>query len=196
MHPDYVREDKKAYYHNYFIGNDPSRWAGDVGLFGKMLQKGVYPGVDLALYGRDHSLKYDLIVAPGADPARIVLSFEGVNPRMDKDGNLRIKTSVNEVVEQAPYTYRVIGDKKIAVPSAYKLKDNKLSFEFPDGYDNRYALIIDPTLVFATFSGGSGGGLGFYGFSTTYDAPGQCICRLRSLCSRMADNSWRLSTEL
>lgn len=171
-HPTYVKENKKPGYNNYFIGNDPSKWASNVGLFGKVLQKDLYPGVDLALYGKEQSVKYDLIVAPGADPSKIVLTFDGVKPQLTPEGHIKVKTSVNEVVEQAPYTYQVIGGVKKEVRSAYKLQNNKLSFSFPDGYNSNYELVIDPTLVFATFSGAVGGGSGFYGFSTTYDEDG------------------------
>ncbi len=69
-HPTYLKEHKQPGYNNYFIGNDPSKWASNVGLFGKVLQKDLYPGIDLALYGKEQSVKYDLIVAPGADPIR------------------------------------------------------------------------------------------------------------------------------
>lgn len=37
----------------------------------------VYPGIDLVYYGNQRQLEYDLVVAPGADPAEIKLAFEG-----------------------------------------------------------------------------------------------------------------------
>lgn len=168
----YKQEGKRKYYHNYFIGNDKSKWAGNVGLFGKVLQQNVYHGVDVAVYSKNNNLKYDFIVQPGADVTQIRLSFEGVKPELTKEGSLKVKTSVNEIVEQAPYTYQLINGKEVEVPSRYVLEKGQLSFAFPQGYNAQYPLVIDPTLVFATYSGGTGGGSGFYGFSTTYDSDG------------------------
>ena len=169
----YEQTEKRRNYNNYYLGNDPSKWAGNVGLFGKVLQKNIYNGIDLAVYSKGQSMKYDFIVAAGADPSQIVLGFEGVTPRLSADGHLIIKTSVNEIQEQAPYTYQVINGKNIEVKCHYTFKNGHLGFLFPEGYDQQAALIIDPVLVFATYSGGTQSS--FYSFSTTYDADGNLI---------------------
>lgn len=168
----YTTEEKRSYYHNYFLGNDATHWAGRVGLYGKITQKNIYDGVDVVVYSKGaEALKYDFVVAPGSDPSRITLAFEGVNPHITKNGSLLIKTSVNEVTEKAPYTYQVIEGRTVAVASKYKLTKGVLSFELPQGYNKAYPLVIDPDLVFATYSG-STGTQSFYSFSTTYDAIG------------------------
>jgi len=167
----YINSEKRKNYQNYFIGNDKSKWAGKVGLFGKVEQQNIYNGIDLAVYSNDkNAVKYDFIVAPNANPNQIILSFDGVTPQIKSDGSLFIKTTVNEISESAPYTYQIINDKEVLVKSAYKLKNGKVSFTFPDGYNSAYPLIIDPTLVFATFSGGTTGT--YYAYSTTYDLDG------------------------
>ncbi len=165
-----VEEDKQSYYHNYFIGNDPEQWAGQVPLYKKITWKGVYNGVDAVVYSQGPSLKYDFMVQPGADPAQIVLAFDGVQPGLMKDGSLQINTAVNTITEQAPYVYQRIGDKEVVVKANYKLLEgNRVTFEFPEGYNKAYALIIDPVLVFSTFSGST---VNTYGFSATYDLNG------------------------
>ncbi len=166
----FEKEGKRKYYRNYFIGNDQSKWAGHVGMFGKIVRKNVYNGIDMAVYSKNNSVKYDFIVAPGADASLIALSFEGVSPKLDNGGHLFLKTTVNEVIEQAPYSYQVINGKEVPVKSAYKLTGDKLSFVFPEGYNTQYPLVIDPTLVFATYSGGTNSNN--YSYSTTYDAFG------------------------
>lgn len=172
--PKYVKENKRSFYHNYFIGNDRSKWAGNVGLYGSVEQQGIYDGINMKVYSSTggSSMKYDFIVSPGADPNMIAMSFEGVSPTLDRNGNLIIKTSVNEVHEKAPYSYQVINGREVAVKSAYKLTKGVLQFAFPEGYDANYPLVIDPDLVFATFSGGSGSGSGFYAHTTSYDSEG------------------------
>lgn len=170
----YSRYDKRSYYHNYFLGRDTSKWRGDVRLFGRIEQQNIYDGVDLAVYSKDNHLKYDFIVAPQADASKIALAFEGIAPEITREGNLKIKTSINEVMEKAPYAYQVIDGKEVAVKCNYMLVDGEIHFEMPAGYDNDYSLIIDPTLVFATYhTGGPINTRRFGGLiATTYDAAG------------------------
>lgn len=165
-----ITEGKRSYHHNYFQGNDPAHWAGDVPLFEKVTRKNIYPDIDAVIYSKEGAMKYDFVVRPGATVATIQLQFEGVTPQLQKNGNLELKTSVNTVMEQAPYAYQVINGKTITVPCHYKLSaGNRIVFDLPQGYDKRYTLIIDPVLVFSTFSGGTAM---TYGFSATYDLAG------------------------
>src|SRR5215208_1106254 len=60
---------------NYFIGSDPEKWRTDVPLYARVQYKSVYPGIDLVYYGNQRELEYDFVVAAGADPAQIRLSF-------------------------------------------------------------------------------------------------------------------------
>lgn len=168
----YINEHKSTVHNNYFIGNNPANWRTQVPMFGMVTHKNVYDNIDLVIYSQKHSFKYDFVVAAGADPGKIALQFEGVQPKLSAEGNMVLTTSVNEVIEQAPYTYQIIDQKKVTVKSKYTLKKGVVSFEFPQGYNNAYPLIIDPVLVFATYSGGTGTGSGFYSYSTTYDSQG------------------------
>ena len=84
-------------------------------------------------------------------------------------GNLLFTTSVNTVLENAPYVYQTINGKKIEISCHYKLENGVVSFEFPEGYDSSNELIIDPVLVFATYSGSTASN---YGFTATFDEGG------------------------
>src|SRR5436309_1968303 len=65
---------------NYFIGNDPKKWRSNIPTYRKVQYKNVYPGIDLVYYGSNQrQLEYDLVVAPGANPNRIVLGFQGAD---------------------------------------------------------------------------------------------------------------------
>src|SRR6267143_93297 len=61
---------------NHFIGNDPAKWQTNVPTYAKVQYRDVYPGIDLVYYGNQRQLEYDFVVAPGADPQRIVLGFK------------------------------------------------------------------------------------------------------------------------
>lgn len=167
----YTSSDKRSYYHNYFIGNEQSNWASKVGLYGSVKQSNIYNGVDLVVYSNNNqSVKYDFVVAAGADASVIKLAFEGVTPKLSRTGDLDIKTSVNTIQEKAPITYQVIDGQKVNVKSKYVLTNGMLSFAFPEGYNKAYDLVVDPDLVFATYSGANGGTN--YAHSTTYDNDG------------------------
>jgi hypothetical protein len=60
---------------NYFVGSDPSQWHTNVPTYAKVRYEGVYRGIDVVYYGNQRQLEYDFVVAPGADPRVIRLSF-------------------------------------------------------------------------------------------------------------------------
>src|SRR5262249_58690052 len=76
--PTVVGVEQQPAHVNYLRGNDPSQWHTDVPLFSRVAYQQVYPGIDVIFYGNDqHQLEYDLDLAPGADPSRVGLRFEG-----------------------------------------------------------------------------------------------------------------------
>ncbi len=156
-------------YHNYFLGNDESHWRGGVPLFGELRHKALYAGIDMRMYGSGENFKYDLIVAAGGDPAQIELQYTGAELIYLKEGSLHIKTSVRDIVEEAPVVYQEIEGVTQQIACEYVLNGNKVSFHFPQGYDTQYELVIDPTLVFSTYTGSLADN---WGFTATYDKAG------------------------
>ena len=95
---------------NYFIGRDPKRWRTDVTGYAKPRCRGVYPGIDLLYYGSGRELEYDFVVAPGGDPTRIRLRFEGRGElRVDDEGRLVAAIDGGFVVNRAPRNYQEEG---------------------------------------------------------------------------------------
>ncbi len=162
-------EGKQATYNNYYIGNDPAKWASMVPLYKGVHYSNVYKGVDLKVYSAEGNYKYDFVVAPNADVNQIRLSYQGQEALQLDHGNLIVQTSVTDIVEQKPYAYQVIDGKKVQVLCNYKLDGTRVSFEFPAGYDKNKALIIDPTVIASTYSGSTAT---IYGHTATYDNAG------------------------
>lgn len=144
---------RSSAYFNYYIGNDRHRWASEAHAYDGMLYEGVYPGIDLKIYGSGENVKYDWIVAPGADPSRIRVSAEGADKMFLKNGSLFMTTSLADIIERKPYAYQIIGGRKVAVKCRLQLEANVTSFVFPEGFDPCYELVIDPLLIFSTYSG-------------------------------------------
>jgi beta-propeller repeat-containing protein len=155
---------------NYFIGKDPKKWRANVSTYAKVKYEHVYPGVDLVYYGNPNQLEYDLIVAPGADPNRIKLAFEGHHTmRVDEAGDLVLSTTAGEIVQRSPLAYQELNGRKERVRATYAQQGgNEVAVDL-GRYDASRPLVIDPVLVYSTYLGGS---LGDSGNSIAVDPAG------------------------
>jgi uncharacterized repeat protein (TIGR01451 family) len=142
---------------NYFIGNDPSRWRRNIPQFARVVSHDVYPGIDLAFYGKQGQVEYDFDVAPGADPRQIEIAFKGAKDlRIADNGDLVLSVDGAELRFRAPQIYQTSGAGIQSVGGSFVLRDNrKAGFEV-GSYDRSRTLVIDPVLVFSTYLGGSG----------------------------------------
>lgn len=154
---------------NYYIGDDPSKWGSNVQNYRGIQYRDLYPGIDLRLYSSSINLKYDLIVNPGASAQRIRMVYDGTDAISLKDGNLVIKTSVNEITEQKPYAYQLIDGQEVPVECAFALEGNTVSFDLPKGYNEKYPLVIDPIVMASTYAGTV---VDTWGHCATYDSDG------------------------
>lgn len=159
---------RQPHHENHFIGNDPAHWAARVPVHGGAMVHGVMPGVSLRLDGRQ-GLKYDIIVAPGSDPAGVELHFQGQDGLRLEEGRLVVHTSAGSVVEDAPVAFQEVHGRRVDVPCRFRLDGDRLGFELPEGYDPAHELVIDPVLNFATYSGSTSSN---FGFTATYDGSG------------------------
>ena len=157
---------------NYFIGNDPSKWRTGVPNYAKVKYANVYPGVDLIYYGNQRQLEFDLVVQPGADPKAVRLDFRAaVNGkhaalRVNNKGDLVVGEVIfhKPVVYQpktnhetrattnyeTPATHEGVIDGKFVLSGAHQVR-----FQIA-AYDRSRPLVIDPTLAYSTYLGGSG----------------------------------------
>jgi gliding motility-associated-like protein len=156
-------------YSNFYLGNDHTKWTSFVKTYNEVYYNNLYNGIDLHFAEAENHLKYQFHVSAQADATLIQLEFEGIEKIYLKDGNLFYTTSVNEIQEMKPYSYQVINGKTIEVPSAFLLKENIVSFVFHKGYNKKYPLVIDPVLVFSTYTGSTADN---FGFTATYDDDG------------------------
>lgn len=157
------------YHHNYFIGNDPLRWASRVPLYNEISYSNLYDGIDLRLFQHENRLKYEFEVAAGANPQQIAIEYVGVNNLTTSNDNLIIKTDFGQTLELAPFAYQLNDQKDtVSIGCKFKIKKNIITYQL-DNYDKNKALIIDPTLIFSSYSGSSADN---WGFTATYDKHG------------------------
>jgi hypothetical protein len=155
---------------NYLVGSDPKEWKRDVPHYGKVRYDDVYPGIDAVFYGNDRRLEFDFVVAPGADPRAIAMTFDGVDAlRLDRNGDLVMNVGGRELRQLAPVVYQQTASGRRAIDARYVLRGrNKAAFRLAK-YDTTKPLVIDPILAYSTLHGG-----GYYdiGYSIAVDKSG------------------------
>ena len=148
---------------NYFIGNDPSRWHTGIPTYKKVQFEQIRPGVDLVYYGNQSQLEYDFILSPGVTPQSLGMSFEGSEAAVDAHGDLVFSSTDGQMTFHRPVAYQEEKSnpaKKHYLTASYVLRGhNRVGFEVSH-YDPREPLVIDPSLYYSTYLGGSGGDTG------------------------------------
>ncbi len=142
--------------YNYFLGSDPTKWRTDVRAFGEILYKDVWNGIDVELHGSGPNVEEEFVIQPGADPTKVHVAYRGVAAlEVSENGLLLIKTAFGELRESKPLIYQEIAGVRVAVEGRFRLtSDNGYMFDIGK-YRTEYPLIIDPTLLYSTFLGGS-----------------------------------------
>ncbi len=150
-----VGADPLAAKATYLFGNDPAGWRADAPLFARAVYRGVYRGIDLVFHGEAGSLEYDFVVQPGASARRIALDISGASPlRLEPDGALEIATSAGDIRWNKPEVYQWKDGLRQPVAGVFTLHGRRVTFAIGD-YDHTRKLIIDPTLAYASYLGGS-----------------------------------------
>jgi hypothetical protein len=142
---------------SYFIGNDAAQWRTGIANYRRVAYPEVYPGIDLVYYGNQRQLEYDFVVKPGADLRRIRLQFAGAKRvRTEAGGDIVIETTSGEIRERKPVVYQTVDGKRQEIAGRYVVHGTHVAFEVAN-YDTGRALVIDPSLVYSTYLGGTGG---------------------------------------
>lgn len=161
--------DSNTFYENYFIGKNPAKWASQVKSFKQIVYKNLYQGIDVKYCSQKNNFRFDFIVNPGADVSQLMMEFKGQNYLKVIEGHLILETEVGDIVQKAPYAYQIINGKEIEVNCSYVLQNKQVHFKIGNNYNKNYELIIDPTLVFATYTGSLSDN---FGMTATYDVQG------------------------
>ncbi|MDQ6651184.1 MAG: PQQ-dependent sugar dehydrogenase, partial [Acidobacteriota bacterium] len=128
----------------------------DVPTYRRVRYDEIYPGIILSYYGTQQQLEYDFEVAPGADPDLIRLAYDGANAVIDAQGDLVLKLKGGELREHKPVVYQDLNGQRVAVDGRFVIRRGReIGFEI-GAYDEGRTLVIDPTLVYSTYLGGTG----------------------------------------
>ncbi len=160
---------KSVQYSNYYYGSDSQFWKSEIHDVQSVVLNNYYQGIDFQVEGTSNSLKYSFIVNPGSNPATITSKLEGFDKIELVNGDLHLTNQFGVIIEKQPVAWNIINGRKTLVKVNFKLEGNKLGFSFPDGYDSAEVLVIDPDIVFSTFSGST---MDNWGMTATGDSQG------------------------
>lgn len=168
---------------NYLVGS-PVKWrTGTVG-YGSVRYRQVYPGIDLVFHGEQGRLEYDFILQPHADATAIRLDLSGQQDAyIDSNGDLVAVTSAGEIRWKRPEVYQDDSGRRRPVAAHFVLTAKHMVGFSIGEYDRSRTLIIDPTLSYLTYLGGTkndvargiavdaGGNAYIAGISSSVDLP-------------------------
>jgi hypothetical protein len=143
---------------NFLVGPDRSRWHRGVPAFRAVFYRQLYDGIDVRISDAAGWLKYDVLVAPGADLGDVVVRCDGIESlALRADGALVMQTALGPIVQEPPVTWQELPDGT-RLPVACRIctiDEHRFGFEVPQR-DPELPLTIDPGLEWSTFLGGSG----------------------------------------
>lgn len=166
---DILPSNPKKEYLNFYLSNNPSQWKSDVSQYEDITYKNIYKGIDIHFYGKENTYKYDVIIAPYANPNQLKMLYQGVDQIQIRSNHLYIQIGKFRATELAPYAYQIdkFGEKQ-KIDCQFILENQMVSFHVGD-YDKSLPLIIDPIIVFASYSGSYADN---FGYTATYDLEG------------------------
>jgi len=169
----FVAQSPQAGKVNYFIGRDPSKWHSNIPLFGEVLYRNLYPGVDLAFHGAGQHLEFDYLVSPGVETKSIALGFQGADKMTtNAAGDLILNTVAGPVEMHRPVAFQEKDGVRQNVQARFVLKNAKEVAFAVGPYDHSRQLVIDPTVTYSTYFGHSSGDFEDYGLGIAVDGSG------------------------
>ncbi len=139
---------------NFFLGNDPSRWATGVRSFERVEYTDLWDGIDLVLTLKDGGLKYDLVLGPGSDPSDISFLVDGHTGLVAERTKLTIRTPIGMDITDSGLCANYVDGQKEAIGASFILQGQDRYSISLDSFDSSRQVIVDP-LVFSTYYGGT-----------------------------------------
>ena len=157
-----IESDSSAFYKNYFLNNDKSKWQSKIASYKYLRFVDYYSGIDMILEITSENLKYSFEVKPGVDPSIIQIFHEGMETLKVEKERIEIQSRFGPIVEDGLHVWNKLDDNGHEdVKAEFRENQDTIRYYFPNGYDSTSTLIIDPSLTFSTFTGSSVDNWGF-----------------------------------
>ena len=137
---------------NYLTGSERHT---DLPTYGRLVYRELWPGIDMVFRGRGGRLTYEFRLRPGAGASDIRLAYRGAEGlSLGAGGALRVGTPLGTIRDAPPQSFQRIDGRRVPVDSRYALTGNSYGLRVGDHRPDK-PLIIDPSLAYSTYLGGS-----------------------------------------
>lgn len=160
-----------AHRFNFFLGNDQTRWASECRSFNQVIQYDVYPGIDLVWkWDAQKGIKYEWHVHAKGNARQIAWKYRGVDDARSDGKKLLVLNSLGEMEDEIGDCFIKQNNRWARWHADIGYQHNaKGVFSFQFNKQPNADWIIDPQLVFSTFSGSTSDN---FGYTATYDQQG------------------------
>lgn len=161
--------DTLTSYTNYYLDHCPDGIL-NVQKFQRLVYKDLYPNTDVVYYLHDGSIKYDVILHPGARLRDVQYRYRGDHALVLDEDELKLSTRSGYLRESKPVGWNTSGP--IYVGYSVDYTRNTVSFTSPAVAQDepvKEETTIDPLLVWGSYLGGTSVD---YGYGTAIDASG------------------------
>jgi len=148
--PLITASDQQEYFENFYTSGDADYGITNVHTYKTLIYKNIYPNIDMLLNVAEKGMEYSFLVHPGGNVSDIKLRWNGAEKEEAlKNGGIKYANMLGSMEESAPKSF---ADGKMIQTSIFK---EAKQFSFKVGrYNKGKKLLIDPTLVWATYIGG------------------------------------------
>ena len=128
-----------------------------MGNYAKVVAKDVWPGIDVEYRAQAEGVETVYRVKPGADPAQIMIQYEGLDAPLsvDANGSLLLKTSLGKVKEQAPFAYQIVNGRQVEVRVRYRVMGSSTCALSYEAFDSTKEMVVDPLVYVTRFAHGN-----------------------------------------
>ncbi len=139
-------------YRNFYYEHCPNGIV-HVPAFEKLVYRNLFDKVDAVFYFTNGGMKYDYIVHPGGNPADIRFSYAGqIDLNLTNSGSLILDYGFGKMEELNPVSYQ----DGIAIGGTNFVPGDGFGFSISGGWNPSADLVIDPSVLWSTYFGGTG----------------------------------------
>ncbi|MBL8863905.1 MAG: hypothetical protein JNK02_18090 [Planctomycetes bacterium] len=141
--------------HHYYLGNDPGRWRTNARAYAAVRYADLYTGVDLVLRAEGPSAKYDLILAPGVDPAVVRARWIGADDAQAAGRGVALRIGSAAIHELPVVAWQTRADgARIDADVRWTVDAGGALRLVTQGLDPALPLVVDPEIVWGTYLAG------------------------------------------
>lgn len=144
-----IKGKAQAYYENHYQAHCPQGITAKS--FERFTLKNIYPGVDWVVYSTGQGMKYDFVAQDARLASQIKLKVSDAEAGINAAGELVMMTPLGYIKEQKPVSYQ--NGREVATRFT---RQGANTFGFALSGASAGAVVVDPTVLWATYAGGNG----------------------------------------